>query len=208
MVFIEALQSLQASVTTNFPLLVYAVAILVVGYIAGKIGGSVVRRLLERAKVDQYADEEHHLAFKTSSVLATITKWAIYIVAFAAASETLGIAALTNAMTMIYGFLPGVIGAVVVLIASYAIGIYVKEHVVGKGRLYTSILGKTLFFFILYMGLATALPILGIEAVLINAILLVIVASLGLGLALAIGLGLKDVVADIAKSRAQKYKKR
>jgi hypothetical protein len=65
-----------------------------------------------------------------------------------------------------------------------------------------------IFFLVLYVSIALALPFVGIDPTLINWILIVIVASLGVGLAIAIGLGLKDVIADVARGYSRKFKKR
>jgi hypothetical protein len=53
----------------------------------------------------------------------------------------------------------------------------------------------------MYIAIATALPSIGIDASLINMILIILVASFGLGMAIAIGLGLKDTVAKLAKKK-------
>ena len=71
-------------------------------------------------------------------------------------------------------------------------------------EIYASLVSKVLFFFIIYVAIALALPILGIPATLVNNILLVIIGSVGIGIAIALGLGLKDAVAIISKKYANK----
>jgi hypothetical protein len=66
---------------------------------------------------------------------------------------------------------------------------------------YSDIVAKILFFLILYISIAMALPLVGIDPTLVNNILLVIIGSVGLGLAIAIGLGLKDTIARMAKKK-------
>ncbi len=74
--------------------------------------------------------------------------------------------------------------------------------------LYGDIVGNVIFFLILYVSVALALPFVGIDTQLINWILIVVVASLGLGMAIAIGLGLKDVVRDIGKTYSKRFMKK
>jgi len=64
---------------------------------------------------------------------------------------------------------------------------------------YSGLIGSGIFFLTIYIAIALALPLLGIDPTLINNLLLVIVGSFGIGIALAIGFGLKDVVARWAK---------
>jgi hypothetical protein len=51
-----------------------------------------------------------------------------------------------------------------------------------------------------------ALPLMGIETFIVNAVLLVIVGSVGLGLAIAIGWGLRDTIAAMAKKYERKLR--
>ena len=73
-------------------------------------------------------------------------------------------------------------------------------------KTYATLVGKVLFFFILYVAIALALPILGVPSALVSNILLIIIGSVGVGIAIALGLGLKDAVADISKRYAKKMK--
>jgi len=85
---------------------------------------------------------------------------------------------------------------------------YIKDKVVHSKTFYGELIGNLIFFIIIYVSVALALPFVGIDPTLINWILIVIVASLGAGLAIAIGLGLKEVVAESARGYAKKFKKR
>ena len=104
----------------------------------------------------------------------------------------------------INSFIPRIIGASLILVVGYALGEYIKGHIKSTKTLWGTITAKVLFFFILYVSIALALPILGINASLVNNILLVVIASVGLGLAIAMGLGLKDAVSDISKRYVKK----
>ncbi|MCK4555354.1 MAG: hypothetical protein KAT83_02000, partial [Candidatus Aenigmarchaeota archaeon] len=157
---------------------------------------------------DSHLKEKEQLSFKLSSVLGTVSKWVLYLVFLQQAAVQLNVEAISISINEIVNFIPGVIGAVVVLIASYAIAIYVKEEIVGSKGLYQNMIGKVIFFLIVYVGIATALPLIEINAVLINNILLILIASLGLGIALAIGLGLKDTVAELSKGYVKKANKK
>lgn len=205
-----ALMNLYQSIVVGFPALVYAVIVLVMGYIIGRVVGAVVEKLLIRVNVDKYVTEHEHLAINLSAVFSIIAKWWIYFITIQAAANILEVPAIINIVQSIIAFIPGVIGATLVLVVSYGLAIYAKENILGSRELYSNIVGKILFFLIIYIGIATALPLLGVDSYLINSILLLIVGAISIGVAIALGFGLKDVVAETARnySKVKKVSKR
>ncbi len=193
---------------TFVPNLIGAIILLIVGFIVGKVMGLVVREILIRTGVDKYLRKEEHIRFRASSVFDVITRWTIYTVAFVGAADILNIQALTVIMTEIVFFIPQIIGAVIVIIASYAIAVYVKDEILSAKTIYADMLGKVIFFLIIYLGIAVALPIIQIRTELIGNLLLVIVGAVGIGMAIAIGLGFKDVVKEMGKDYARDFKKK
>lgn len=183
------------------PKLFFAVVLLVVGYIIGRVTFSVIRRVLEHTQVDEYFEEEGHLELQLSHLFAELGKWLVYLAFLNQAVSVLNARELTLLMNQIMQWIPGVVGAVAVFLAGYGIAIYTKDHIVGAETFYADLLGKTIFFFVLYIAVSTALPLAGIQAQLLNWILLIIVASVGLAFAIAAGWGLKDVFQE----EAQRY---
>ena len=202
----KAFANLGTSFINGFPGLVYALLWIVIGYIVGRILASIVRRVLKEAKVDNYLKEKEHMSFKVSSLLATVVKWVVYLVVLQQAATLLGVAVISAVVNSIVAFVPDIVAAVIVLLVSYALAMYIKEDVIGDKDLYTSMMGKVIFFLVLYVGTAMALPLVSIDTMLINTLLLVLVGSVGLGLAIAIGWGLKDSVNELAKEQVKKYK--
>jgi len=205
-----ALMNLYQSIVVGFPALVYAVIVLVIGYIIGRVVGAVVEKLLIRVNVDKYVTEHEHLAINLSAVFSIIAKWWIYFITIQAVANILQIPAIITMVQSIVNFIPGVIGATLVLVVSYGLAIYAKENILGSRELYSNIVGKILFFLIIYIGIATALPLLGVDPFLINSILLLIVGAISIGVAIALGFGLKDVIAENAReySKMKKVSKR
>ena len=199
----NALMSLYQSIVVGFPALVYAVIVLIIGYVIGRVVGAVVEKTLIRVNVDKYVTEHEHLAIHLSSVFSIIAKWWIYFITIQAFANILEIPAIISIVQSIVDFIPGVVGATMVLVVSYGLAIYAKENILGSRELYSNIVGKILFFLIIYIGIATSLPLLGVDPFLINSILLIIVGSLSVGMAIAIGFGLKDVVAENAREYAK-----
>lgn len=208
MTLLDILANLLSGTADFLPNLISAIILLVIGLVVGKIVGRVVKEVLERAKIDYYVHEKKKPPFSISNLFSVISRWWIYLAFISAAlsREVLGITSLAIWMSEITAFIPRIIGASVIMVVGYVLGEYIREHFKKTERIYGSLVGKIVFFFIIYVSIALALPILGISAILVNNILLIIIAAIGLGVAIALGLGMKDAVSDISKRYARKMK--
>ncbi len=202
----SVLSNLTLQTASFVPNLAGAIILLVIGLVVGKVLGRVVKEVLERVKLDYYVTETEKPAFSLAALFALIARWWIYLGFITSAVGVLQIAELTQWMRTILAFIPNIIGAALVVVVGYIIAEYIKGLLKKAGKIYAVIVGKVLFFFILYVSIALALPILGVSASLVNSILLVIIGSVGLGVAIALGLGLKDSIADISKRYVKKLK--
>jgi len=201
---LEPLEAFWNSVVTFVPSLIGAVILLIIGWIVGAVIGRITKELLVRFRVDQYITKKRPI-IRLSDIFPIIFEWTIYLVFIQSAVETLGIVALADFVKMIINFIPGLIGAVIVVIVGYGIAEYIRSEVIHKSKIaYSELMGNMLFWFIIYIAIALALPLVKIDPT----VLLIIVGSFGVGIALAIGLGLKDVIAEMAKSYARKARTR
>ena len=91
------------------------------------------------------------------------------------------------------------IEAIIIVGVGYALARYVEGLVRDSEVAYSGISSKVFFFFILYLAIALALPNVGINATLVNSILLMLVGAGCLGGAIAVGLGAKETIGTIAK---------
>ena len=205
---LAVLAGLGTSTVEFLPNLIFAIILLVIGLVIGKIVGRVVYEVLEKVKLDYFISEKKKPMFKFSHLFAVIGKWWVYLAFITAAlsENVLGVPALSRWVSDINSFIPAIIGAAVILIVGYILAEYIRGHLRATGELYANIVGKILFFFVMYVAIAMALPILGIPTFLINNILLIIIASVGVGLAIALGWGLKDTVNLLAKKYVKKMK--
>ena len=208
MVLVDILGELTTNTVNFLPNLVAAIILLVIGLVVGKVVGRVVKEVLERVKLDYYITETHKPSISVANLFAVIAKWWIYLgfITAALSREVLGVTALSIWIAEINAFIPRIIGAAVIMVVGFVLAEYIKSHLKKTNSLYGILVGKVLFFFVLYVSIALALPMLGISAALVNNILLVIIASVGLGFALAFGLGTKDAFADISKRYVRKLK--
>lgn len=184
------------------PKLVGALILLILGLVIGRVIGKIVFEIIERSTIENYIMEKG-AKIKLSNFFSAISRWGIYLVFIKASSEQAGIPALASFVGGILNFVLGVIEAIVVMLVGYLIATYAQDQVRNMRTKYSDLISNVVFFFIVYMAVALALPFAGINVSLVNNILLVIIGAVSLGIAIAIGLGLKDVVAEVAKE----YKK-
>lgn len=190
-----------ASAITFLPNIAIAIILLLIGWLVGWAVVRIAKKVLTWVKIDSYISGENGKPpFSLVKILPVVISWGIYLIFIQAAVDALGIATLVGVVGAILGFLPGLIGAILVIVAGYALGDYVRRQIEESKIMYSGLIGKSVFFLVLYIAIATALPLVNIDATLINNILLVIIASAGAGAAIAIGLGLKEEVADVAKN--------
>lgn len=199
-----------AVITINYiPNLVAAIVLLVMGLILGKLVGMIVKEVLVRIKIDDYLPLKKKKVTSASEIFSIISRWWIYLAFISAAlsEQVLGVPVIANWITSIMNFIPNIIGAAIIIIVGYLLGEFIGSELKKSETLYGSLVGKVIFFFIMYVAIAMALPILGIPTTLVENILLIIIGSIGLGLAIAIGFGLKDVISEIAKKYLKEKQK-
>ncbi|MCK5452006.1 MAG: hypothetical protein KAI51_01090, partial [Candidatus Aenigmarchaeota archaeon] len=165
------------SFVEGIPNLALAILVLVVGYITGVVVYTIVRKIMVRAGVDTKLKSKQ-LDVKISDITAIASKWVIYLVALSHAADFLQIQIITNIVDGVIAFIPGVVSAAVLMIAAYILGYFIKTAVIGEKDVYTKLIGDIVFFLVIYVGIATALPALGIDTTLINTILVLIVGSI------------------------------
>ncbi|MBI4019635.1 MAG: hypothetical protein HY364_05300 [Candidatus Aenigmarchaeota archaeon] len=202
----SVLTDLATETITFVPNLVGAIVLLVIGLVVGKVVGRVVKEVLSKVKLDYYLTETERPVISISNLFALITRWWIYVAFIVAAVDTLRIPSLSAWLTQILHFLPNVVGATTVMVVGYVLAEFVKDQLKKVGKSYSLLIGKITFFFIMYVAIAVALPILQIPATLISQILLIIIASMGAGIAVAMGLGLKDALSDVSRRYVKKMK--
>lgn len=200
----QPLESVLNSTITLLPGLLASVILLLIGWAIGSIVGRVAKEIMLRFKIDQYITKKG-TTVKFSDIFPMIFQWIMYLVFIKAAVEALGIQALIEFVGMVLNFIPGLLGAIIVVIVGYAIAGYVQKNVENSKIEYSGIMGNVIFWLMIYVSLAIALPLVGIDVTLINNLLLIVVGSLGIGFAIAIGFGMKDVIAVIAKNKLRKY---
>ncbi|MBU5574991.1 MAG: hypothetical protein KQA40_00775 [Candidatus Aenigmarchaeota archaeon] len=208
-IFEEIYLMLLNSIITFLPKLLACIIVLIIGLILGKITEKIVKEIITRSTIEKYISRSENLNISLSSILSLIFKWIVYLVFIQQAAIYLGVTAIIDFINRVILFIPGLVEAIIIIIVGYVIASYIKQNIIGSRNIYSNITGQIIFLLIVYLSVATGIKsISGINTMLLDYVLLVILFSFGLGIAIAVGLGLKDVVSEISKEILEKELKK
>ena len=181
----------------TIPNVFYAAVVLLIGLFLGGFMGKVTKKALEKLKADKLFGDIV-LKISMSSIGKTVVSWVIYLIFLQQATVFLNVHVISMIVNDIILFIPNIAGMIGVILLTYLFGMYLKDKIIGSAKMYTKLLGDVIFFLVLYIGISTALPLVGINTDLISQLLLLVVGGLSLGIAVAVGLGMKDTVAKVS----------
>jgi len=208
-VIVASLQNLWMGFANFVPNLIGAIIVLIVGLLVAAGLGAVVEKIFEAIRLDSFLTklglapyfERAGLRLRGSHFLGRLVYWFIVIAFLLAASDSLGLYALSDFLKSVLAYLPNVIAAVLIMLASVVVGNFLKKLVsasVMSARLHAArFLGTLTWWAIVIFGLLTALVQLDIATSVINTIITGLIAMLALAGGLAFGLGGKDYASSL-----------
>ncbi|MFH8080862.1 MAG: hypothetical protein QXO84_03225 [Candidatus Aenigmatarchaeota archaeon] len=179
------------------PSVFVSILLFIFGWILAKIFSGLTSKTLEKLKIDEHIKLGKRIGF--SEVVSLSVYWIIFFVFINASIENLGISSLSNYMHSLTDFIIKLFSGFLIIIVGYSISSFIQLKVVQTKISHAEIISQLIFFFSIIITIEMALKVIGLPTELMDAILLIIVASLGLGIAIAIGLGLKDFVSNWVK---------
>lgn len=197
------------------PQILLALAILAVGWIVarllkaltGKMFGSWARRLtLKVSKVIGAGDVNARLQrtstrASVSNVAQSLVFWVVFLIAATIATEALGLNVVSEWLSRLVGYLPNIVGALLVVLLGALIGSPVRTAVSAAagsaGFAYPQVLGQMARFGILLVSLIVAFDQIGLQVDFLVVMAAVISGSMLGGAALAFGLGARTSVSNI-----------
>ncbi len=196
------------AVIQYLPKLVGALFVLLLGWILARMLRAVVERsiragldtLLERTGVSR-ALEGTSMTTTPSEIVGGVLYWLLMIMFIMAASQILGLEAVSDAIRRVLGYVPSVISAALVLAAGVFLARFVGNIVTSGAAAanvsYAEGLGAVARTAIVVMVGVVTLEQLGVDTQILITVITVTVAALVAGMGLAFALGAKDVVRGI-----------
>jgi len=203
----------------NFlPNLIGATIILVIGWLVGMIVALIIDRLFriiglqtlfEKAKVEDVL-KKGSIDKDTTTLLAGVAKWIIYLVAFIAAANTLKLPDVAYFLDRVLSYVPAVVasGAILLigLVLAHFLANVLKGSLMAAGFTMAEAVASIVRYSIIIFTFLAVLVQLGIAESLIRTMFIGLVAFLAIAGGLAFGLGGKDVAQEILQKIRKELK--
>lgn len=215
-----SLQSLWVGMVSFLPNLLGAILIFIIGLIVAAALGALVERIFEAVKLDAMLAklglnpyfERAGLRLRGARFLGQLVNWFLIIAFLLAASDILGLSALSEFLRSVVYYIPNIIIAVLIMLAAIVLANFLRHiisaSVSGMKLGGAGVLGTLAWWSIVIFGLLSALVQLNIATSIINSLITAILAMFALAGGLAFGLGGKEYAAHLLeKLRAQTEKR-
>ena len=117
------------------PNLIFALAILFVGWMIAKLIASIIKRILRAIKIDDLADKlndidlvrQANMRILPSNVISKVIYYILMLITFVVATDKLGVEAVTNLLTDFIGYLPRLLTGLIF----FVIGLVIADTIRG-----------------------------------------------------------------------------
>lgn len=181
------------------PSIFVGLVIIVIGCILAKFIGQIVTRLIASAGLDAKISklvEKDTQKFNLSKFAGVIVQVAVVIFFVVEGLNVLQLDVLSNIGEVIIGYMPAVLGAVLIFAACFFASAVVEKALSKNGYKTLAVVAKVA---ILTVGAFMILSQLGIAAEIVNTAFKLILAALAIAFAVAFGIGGKDFAANALK---------
>lgn len=195
------------------PKIGWALVVLAIGWIVGRLLGKGISKILTRAKFDEVLRKTViGKALERSGITGVrlfdlITRWAVYFFAILLAVDVLNISELSALMRGIVAYIPNVVAGIVIITIGFIVSDFLgdvaksfgEEAKIEYSSLFSSLLKLFLYFIVIIMALSTMKIDVSILYTFATALAWGVAIGVCIGLGIALGLGFKDVVAKNAE---------
>lgn len=208
----ELLRNLLQQLKEFLPNLIFAFAILIIGWIIAKIVARIVKKILTSIKIDDLADKlneidivrKANLKILPSNVLSKTVYYVFMLLTCAVATEKLGVAAVTNLLTDFIDYLPRLFTAFLFFIIGLLIADAIRGIVLtackSLGIPSANIIASVVFYFIFLSVAMSSLDQAGVRTDFIKSNLMIVIAGAVGAFAYGYGLASKGMMANFLAS--------
>ena len=203
-----SLKNVWLGIANFLPTLLAAIVIAAIGWIIGSILCKLVVNLIKFAKIDnalraagfEKLVEKAGFRLDSGLFLGKLVEWFFIIVFLVAALDVLGLKQVTAFLSdVVLGYLPSVMGAVLIILVAAIVAEAMQRVVVGTARAANmksaNFAGKITKWAIWVFAILASIMQLGIAVSFINTLFTGIIIAISLALGLAFGLGGQDAAA-------------
>jgi len=186
--------------------------IIAIGYFVAKGVTIVIRKVLVTIGFDKIGDKLNEIGLikqlkteiRLSNIVSKVVYYFILLIFLTAATETLGVDAITSMVLSLVNFIPKLIAAAVMLQIGIMISDAIKGAVIATCKSFNipsaKLIGNIAFVFFLIITFISALGQIGIETTLLESSFLLVIGGVILAFSLGYGIASKDVLSNIISS--------
>lgn len=217
-ILINTFNTLIAQFVQFVPRLIGCAIILLVGYLIAKAVEVLVKKVLSRVGFDRIGEKLNEISFikqlkteiKLSTIVAKVLYYFILLVFLTAATETLGIPAITKMIASIVDFIPQLIAAAIMLQVGIMVADVIKNAITSLCRSFhiasAKLIGNLVFIFLLVITFISALGQIGIETALLESSFNLILGGIVAAFAIGYGIASRDVLANMISAMYSRNK--
>ncbi len=203
-----------------FPRIVGALVILLIGWLVAKLVKKILAQVLERVGIDRFAQmlndidlvRSSGMEVKLSVVLAQVVYYVMMLIFVIAATDAMGVKAITQLVTDALNYLPSLFSASVI----FLLGLFLADLVKGLvltvcqsiGLPSAKMIAAGVFYFLLVTVAISALAQAKINTGFISSNLTVIIGAVALAFSLGYGFASRDLMANYLAGYYNKNKVR
>ncbi len=211
-ILVNTFQTLINQFVDFVPKLVGAIVILAIGILVAKSVAAIVRRVLKQVGFDRIGAKLNEIDFirqlqteiKLSEIVSKVLYYFILLVFITAATETLGVAAITGMVLSLVNFIPKLIAAAIMLQVGILVADALKKAVVTLCQTFKvasgKLLGMIVFSFFLIITIISSLGQAGINTELLESSFNLLIGGIIFAFAVGYGIASRDVMANILSS--------
>ncbi|MBM3234203.1 hypothetical protein FJZ19_03845 [Candidatus Pacearchaeota archaeon] len=156
---------------------IFALALIVLGIIIGKLTEYILKKLIKEARLEKTR------GYSFFQLVVSVIKWAIYIIFVNLALNQLGIPQFTNWLINILIVIPALVGALLLIVVGFAIASYLKELIEESRIAGWGVLSTIFYYFIIYVFLAFAFKtaLISLDKTIVNWLLIILTGIVAAG---------------------------
>lgn len=217
-ILINTFNTLISQFVSFVPRLIGCIIILLVGYLVAKLVSTLIKKVLRRVGFDKIGDKLNDISIvkqlkteiKLSEIVAKVLYYFILLVFLTAATETLGVDAITSMVLSIVNFIPQLIAAAIMLQIGIMLADAIKGAIVAVCKSFNissaKLIGNVVFFFFLIITFISSLGQIGINTNLLESTFILIIGGVIGAFALGYGIASRDVLSNMIASMYSRNK--
>ena len=215
---VDILKELLDQFASRVPDILGAFFVILIGWLLAKLLSRLIKKFLIAVKVDRFAERLNEIELisnsqfnvRPSALISKIIYYLMMIITAIAATDILGMPAVSNLMSDIINYIPNLLTAMLVL----AVGVFVSDFI--KKLVETTckslaipsakIISSAVFWFLFIIVLMSALAQAKVNTQFITSAFIVIIGGVALAFSIGYGLASKNIMSDYLASFSVKRK--